>query len=839
VGQEIQTAHFKHYDFHRFDKVVEHELELLHSWFREEKFSSKRSIAGLELEAWLVDAGSEPMPWNEQVIALTGSSDVVPELARFNVEFNVAPRSLARFGIRELIADLDQIWRQSDAAANQLGASVVAIGILPTVTDPMLTLSNMSRLHRYQALNEQVLRLRQGRPIRLAIAGQESLVAEHCDVMFEAAATSFQLHLQVPLKQAVRYYNAAILASAPTVAVGGNSPALFGKLLWHETRIPVFEQAIDVGRGAVSRVTFGSDYARESLEEVFRENHEEYPVLLPLVTDDPSERLAHLRLQNGTIWRWNRPLIGFDDDGTPHLRIEHRVLPAGPTLVDMAANMALFYGLVENLAHEWPAPESQLPFNAVRRNFYQAARGGLDCNVQWLDRAVRPLRPLLLDELIPRAYQGLECLDVDRSLAQELLAVIEARIRSGQTGSVWQRGFLERHGRDQAKLTQAYRARQRRNEPVHTWTFEDETAANSVHVKRSMLRFAERLPAGFLEARAADLARLFGGPTLIHLPGTRPDPLFVSILLHGNEDVGLSAVQTVFRRYGVRPLPRALCLFVGNVAAAEANVRRLPNQPDYNRIWPGSDDDGTPEHAMMRHVVWEMRARRVFASIDLHNNTGTNPYYACVTRPDPANLQLAVLFGRNAVFFQRPHGVQSSAFLALCPSVTCECGRVGDQGGVEHAAKFLDACLHLAEIPRHLPADGDLHLFHTIATINVDHRHRFTFSDDGAARRHVEFDLVLRGNLERLNFQELGVATPLGWSKLRSPSPLYVTDQAGRNVTDDFLEIDKEGCVRLRQFVIPAMLTCDPAAIRQDCLGYLMERYPLSAHSCDASGTAV
>lgn len=469
MGQEISKTHFKHYDFHRFDRRVEREMELLRSWFRHERFSTKRSIAGLELEAWLVDAACQPTPSNSQVIALAGSDDIVPELSQFNLEFNVAPQSLSGRGLEVLISELEQTWALSERAANQLGTSVVAIGILPTATDAMLSLSNMSKLNRFLALNEQVLRLRQWRPIRLEIAGRETLVTEHYDVMLEAATTSFQLHWQVPMHEAVRHYNAAVIASAPMVAVASNSPLLFGKLLWEDTRIPLFEQAVDVGGGPLTRVTFGAAYAQESLEKVFRENQANFPVLLPLVMDEHSERLAHLRLHNGTIWRWNRPLLGFDDDGTPHLRIEHRVMSAGPTWCDMTANMALYYGLAENLAQESPAPESRLPFSAAHENFYRAARYGLDCEVQWLEREKRPLRALLLEELLPRAAQGLQRLNVDASLARQLLAIIEERVLSGQTGADWQRRFFERHGRDCTVLTQVYRDHQRSGQPVHTW----------------------------------------------------------------------------------------------------------------------------------------------------------------------------------------------------------------------------------------------------------------------------------------------------------------------------------------------------------------------------------
>lgn len=826
MGLEIASTRFKNVDFHRYEKLIQREMEILRQWFHEGRFSAKRSIAGLELEAWLIDANCQPAPWNEQVIALGESSDVVPELSRFNIEFNVPPQSLAGHGLAKLASELDSAWRRCDADAGELGASVLAIGILPTVTDSMLSLANMSKLNRYQALNEQVLRLRQGRPIRLNVKGRESLVTEHHDVMLESAATSFQLHLQVSMQESVRYYNAAVIASAPMVAVSCNSPLLFGAILWDETRIPLFEQAIDVGGGALPRVTFGSGYARESLLEIFCENQASYPVLLPLAMDDEPERLTHVRLQNGTIWRWNRPLIGFDADGTPHLRIEHRVMAAGPTLIDMAANMALFYGLAESLAQEVRPPEGRLSFESARDNFYLAARMGLDCEVQWLDGTKYRLRDLVLSELLPRAEDGLKQLDVDQSLIAAWLAIIEARVRCRQTGAEWQRQFIERNGRNLVALTQTYSEQQRRGEPVHTWPLDRSPPSAVASTKRSMLRIVEEMPRGLLEARATDLAQLLKQPTLIHLPGKRPEALFVSILLHGNEDIGLRAVQAWFRKHGDHPLPRALSLFIGNVSAAQSNVRRLPNQIDYNRVWPGSDFEDTPEHALMRHVVAEMRQRKVFASIDFHNNTGWNPHYVCVARLERSHLQLAALFGRTAVFFQRPHGVQTMAFAEFTPSVTCECGKVGDENGVQHAADFLGACLHLSEIPQTPLAESDLHLFHTVATITVPSRVKFAFDDPLSNVCPAELDLALRSDLDRLNFREVNAGSSLGLSKPGAAVPLVVTEESGRNVTDAYLMVE-DGRVKLRRSVIPSMLTCNEDVIRQDCVGYFMERFSL------------
>jgi gamma-glutamyl:cysteine ligase YbdK (ATP-grasp superfamily) len=469
MGQDINVSHFKYHDFHRFDRLIDREMAVLHQWFEEGRFSARRAIGGLELETWIVDPQGAGLPINDELLARVDLPDVVPELSRFNIEFNVEPQPLAERGLEALESELTRTWTLCDRIAAEMGASVVAIGTLPTVTEDLLSLRNISSSLRYRALNEQMLRLRQGRPLRLDIEGRERLQTEHFDVMLEAATTSFQLHLQVPASEAVRFYNAAIILSAPLVALAANSPFLFGKVLWDETRIPVFEQAVDVGSGRFSRVTFGSGYAERSLEECFVENREYYPVMLPLTMEDESDRLAHLRLHNGTIWRWNRALIGFDGPGQPHLRIEQRVPAAGPTTVDMAANMAFYYGLAESLATAPVAPEEHLLFSTARTNFYLAARYGLEAELVWLDRRPVPVCELILRHLLPLARCGLAQLGVADDLANRLLGVIESRVSSGQTGAVWQRRFVERHGRDMGLLTREYRTRQRTGMPVHAW----------------------------------------------------------------------------------------------------------------------------------------------------------------------------------------------------------------------------------------------------------------------------------------------------------------------------------------------------------------------------------
>jgi hypothetical protein len=335
-----------------------------------------------------------------------------------------------------------------------------------------------------------------------------------------------------------------------------------------------------------------------------------------------------------------------------------------------------------------------------------------------------------------------------------------------------------------------------------------------------MLTTLSELPAGFLAATARDLHRLLPGPTLIHLPGRNLAPVFASILLHGNEDTGLRAVQRVLAEASSRGLPRALSVFVGNIQAAALGLRRLDGQPDYNRVWPGTDDTADlPEHAMMRQVVEDMRARGVFASIDIHNNTGLNPHYACVNRLEPPFLHLATLFSRTVVWFERPLGVQSQAFAALCPAVTVECGKPGNPGGEREAARLLEAVLHLDHLPLHPIPRHDIDLYHTVAMVKLADGVTCSFDGEPADLRFVP-------ELERMNFSELAPGTQIAAVAAGRSEPLQVTDSSGAPATARFFSL-AGGALRTRTAVMPAMLTRDERVIRQDCLCYLMERMPL------------
>lgn len=476
MGNEIPSSHFNSEDLNEFADRLHKETQLISKWLEQDCFSCPHKMLGYELEAWLIDDKFHPAPINEHFLQALDNPLVVPELARFNVELNNLPQRLTGDVFQRMEQNLKQICRQCRAQAHLLGCDLLMIGILPSVRESDLSLKYMTNLSRYRALNEQVLRLRRGHPLHINIQGQEHLCTSCNNVMLEAATTSFQLHLQMPTRQAIRYFNAAIILSAPMVAATGNSPFLFGKNLWEETRIPLFEQSVSVGghkgskAGDLKRVSFGTGYIKKSLLECFQENQYHFPVILPVLYDDPPEKLSHLRLHNGTIWRWNRPLVGFDAQGKPHLRLEHRVIAAGPSIIDTVANATLFVGLMQSLIERPVPPEFELPFNRAKHNFYAAARWGLAAEFDWFNDKRYNARELLLQHLLPMARVGLEQLEINPTDIQHYLSIIEQRITTGQTGAYWQRHYAATHGCDMDALTAAYAERQYAGNPVHEWT---------------------------------------------------------------------------------------------------------------------------------------------------------------------------------------------------------------------------------------------------------------------------------------------------------------------------------------------------------------------------------
>ncbi len=470
MGQEISSAQFKPRDFRAFAARLASETDRLRQLFAAQAFECESPVGGFELEAWLVDKQAVPVPENVGFLAQLSNPEVVPELSLFNFEINVAPQILRGAALARFHQNLRFNWEHCRRVAKQDERNVMAIGVHPAIDDGQLVPENMSQSQRYKALNAQIFAMRQQRPLAIDIHGRQHLELVHHDVMLEAATTSFQIHLQVEQRHAVRTYNAAQIVSGPLVALSANAPYLFGVDVCAESRIPLFEQSIDLGEKYKPRVTFGTDYVQSSLMECFQENIDAYPVLIPASQFSDDGDFAHLRLHNGTIWRWNRPLIGFNADGRPHLRIENRVVPAGPTMVDMIANAAFYWGVVHTLSREQVPPEGRLAFAATRDNFYSATRDGFDCELTWLNGKRYACCDLLKQELLPMAREGLYALGIDGADISRYLDVLSQRIDNQQNGTNWQRRWVAKHGHDMRGLSQAYLDKQSSDAPVHEWT---------------------------------------------------------------------------------------------------------------------------------------------------------------------------------------------------------------------------------------------------------------------------------------------------------------------------------------------------------------------------------
>ena len=475
MGQEINQSRFSDRDHREFGARLREETKVLKRWFDTRAFDHRPEFTvGLELEGWLIDESHLPSPRNSEFFVALGNSNVCAELSKFNFELSAPPFPLQGPVFSKTLDNVAEIWRACEAAAALIDLRPVAIGILPTVRDEMLQLSWMSEGNRYRALNNEILLRRARKPLHIHIEGLETLDYRADNIMLEAACTALQAHLRFNQEDAVRLYNAAILAAAPIVAATANSPFLYGRNLWAETRIPAFEQVTamngfhDAEDRNVGRVTLGTGYLRHSFLELFLENLS-YPTLLPAL-DENTDRLPHLRLQNGTIWRWVRPIVGFDGSSAPHLRLEHRVMPAGPSLIDTVANIALCHGLVLALGRMSEPPENQTPFEDARANFYACARDGLNAQVCWSGKTAN-VQTLLLKQLLPAAQSALLQEGVDKEDIEWLLSdIMQSRLQTGRTGAAWQVSFMNCSNANFQAMTERYVALQASGAPVHEWT---------------------------------------------------------------------------------------------------------------------------------------------------------------------------------------------------------------------------------------------------------------------------------------------------------------------------------------------------------------------------------
>jgi len=489
MGQDIERKEFNREDRTRYREKVRTCLDVFARMLRGSRFDFEHPMTGLEVELNLVDETCDPAMKNAEALEAIADPDFVTELGQFNLEINVAPRSLAGDGIETFERNVRESLNAAEEKASQVGAHMVMVGILPTLQTSHMRPETLSVNPRYQLLNDQIFAAR-GEDLSINIRGVERLDLTSDSIIPEAACTSMQLHLQVSPDDFPAYWNASQAVAGIQLAVGANSPFLFGRELWAETRIALFEQATDTRseelkvQGVRPRVWFGERWIT-SIFDLFEENVRYFPALLPITDDeDPvaildagrTPALSELRLHNGTIYRWNRPVYDVVD-GIPHLRVENRVLPAGPTVVDMMANAAFYFGVVRSLAEDERPIWSQMSFSAAEENFHAGATDGIGAQVYWPGVGTVSATELVLRRLLPRAREGLDAWGMDPDQRDRLLRIVEQRCLTGRNGATWQSAVLREvmsaseGDRVEAlrEVVRRYCEHMHRNVPVHEW----------------------------------------------------------------------------------------------------------------------------------------------------------------------------------------------------------------------------------------------------------------------------------------------------------------------------------------------------------------------------------
>ena len=492
MGIAIDRQSFTTQDVKAFNERLEKNLLVLRKMLQDPKFGAiaEQRHIGSEVELYLVDEQTHPAHCNQSIQTRLNDERITLELNRFNLEFNATPVALSAKPLTEMAAELNDALAQINVAAAVHGCSALPIGILPTIRQNDFGPHAMTDLPRYHALTQQLRTLRGG-PFRVHIEGRDQLDVSMEDVTLEGANTSLQLHFQVTPSEFADYFNALQLVTPLLVAFAANSPIAFGRCLWHETRIPLFKQAIDCRpynpqHPVPARVNFGHAWVREGAYEIFAEAVRLYRPLLPVCSNEDSLEmyasgkvpgLDELRLQQGSVWLWNRPV--YDPSNGGHLRIEARSLPAGPSVVDMMANIVLTLGLMELMKGDIAGLLCAMPFEYCERNFYRAAQLGLDAEISWPDihqhePGYRSCRSLL-QSLLPQLPAALNRLGLASSEYDPYLDLIEYRLSRGQTGAVWQlsayQSLSRRHSASKAleSMVLAYQTHSQNNLPVAQW----------------------------------------------------------------------------------------------------------------------------------------------------------------------------------------------------------------------------------------------------------------------------------------------------------------------------------------------------------------------------------
>lgn len=473
-------------------KFVRHLLEdveamsfmLKNDWFEKDTIR-----IGAEQEMCIVDKNFKPAHENIKLLKIINHPDVVTELAKFNLELNLEPRVFTSTCFSDLENEILEKIDLVKQAGDQLNLAPVLAGILPTIRKSDVALKNVTPLDRYKLLL-QVLKKVRGSKVELKIGGTDELHTKHDSALTEACNTSFQVHLQIKPDEFVDKYNFSQIIAAPLMAICANSPLLFGKRLWHETRIALFQQSIDTRdsvehlREKSPRVIFGNEWLRRSITELYKEDIARYKVLLnteiqqsslEMVKRGEVPKLRALNIHNGTVYRWMRPCYGLSENGKPHLRIENRIIGSGPSVIDEVANAAFWIGLMNGFEENMEQIINQFDFADAKNNFFAACRYGINSYFNWIDGEKVEAIELIKDKLIPLARKGLQKANIDSNDVERYMTVIEQRVENKVTGASWTlqsfNHLIKDCGREEAAtiLTSKMVQMQENNRPVHEW----------------------------------------------------------------------------------------------------------------------------------------------------------------------------------------------------------------------------------------------------------------------------------------------------------------------------------------------------------------------------------
>ncbi|HJL16520.1 MAG TPA: CBS domain-containing protein [Sandaracinaceae bacterium LLY-WYZ-13_1] len=558
MGEHSVTERSDETEARAFMKALLADVRALELMLDRDLIESGTRRVGAEQEMFLVDADSRPAPVACDLLDELDERRLTTELARFNVEANIDPRTFTGTALREMEQEVRALVHRTDQAAKRHHARVLLAGILPTLRRGDLTLENMTPIPRYRALNDTLMALRGG-DVGISIKGIDELAVTHDNVMFEACNTSFQVHFQVAPYEFAKLYNVAQLVTAPVLAAAANSPLLFGSRLWHETRVALFSSSIDdrsssrQARGFKPRVTFGDQWVQKSVLEIFREQIARFRVVLSApATEDPVAavqrgevpELNALKLHNGTVYRWNRACYGTKD-GVAHLRIENRVLPAGPSILDEVANAAFFFGLMAGVVEELGDPRERLDFDDAKDNFFAAARHGLKAQFTWPGGETLTAAELIRDRLLPLAREGLEHSRIDGADIDRYLGVIAARVGAGRTGASWMLDSLSHMSRRtvsgdmrERRLVGAMLEHQQENRPVHEWApcSMGEMTEQEDEWRRGLQRVGQFMSTDLFTVRPNDLvdlaASVMDWEHIKHVPVEDDDGHLVGLVTH-------------------------------------------------------------------------------------------------------------------------------------------------------------------------------------------------------------------------------------------------------------------------------------------------------------------